>query len=226
MGVDGHTYTTEEIIYHDLLKCAFNSSGHNLEAFLGKLGAGEHMMKQIMCWPDSEVPIQRYYSDDDIDSLQTLIRQLHSMYYQTPEGEDETYDTSLHNIYTRRQYGRRSITEVKKEIQTIYDEYRPANKQGLADRVVESFCSFLGINSLDEAFEEIGRIRLHSLIRHREMMNRGEIGTVRKGDLVKSVVSSDYLPYILESGVLSKEYLGVGEFSDETPLDTDVSMIQ
>ena len=216
-------YSTEEIIYRDLLKCAFKSGGKNIEKFLDKLSGGEYMMRAIMCWPDSDEPIGRYYSEKDLNDFQTLIRQLHSMHYQTKIGEKEEYDPSLHNKYNR--YGKRTITQVKAEIQKIYDEYQPDEENSLGNRVVQSFCYPLGINSITEADSYIEDSKIHSLFRHQKMLQNGEIGQIRKGDIVKSVVSSDYLPYILENGVLSKEYLGVGEASDCTPLDTDVSIV-
>ena len=216
-------YGTEEIIYRDLLKCALESGGKNIEQFLGKLSGGEYMMRAIMCWPDSDELIGRYYSEKDLNDFQTLIRQLHSMHYQTKKSEKEEYDSSLHNKYEN--YGKRTISQVKTEIQTIYDEYKPNEKNGIGDRVVQSFCHPLGIDSIMEAYDYIENSKMRSFFRHRNMLQNGEIGQIRKGDIVKSVISSDYLPYILENGVLSKEYLGVGEASDCTPLDTDVSMI-
>lgn len=216
-------YNAEMIIYRDLLKCAFESGGKNIERFLNKLSGGEYMMRAIMRWPDSSEPIGRYYSKEDLDDFQTLIRQLHSMYYQTEEGKKEPYDTSLHNRFY--DYGRRSIKEVKSEIQKIHEEYHPNRNQTLVDQVVQKLCSPLGIKGLKEAYDYLEDSRSYSWFRHRGVVEAGKAGSIRKGDLVKSIISSDYLPYLLETGVLSKEYLGTGEASDVTPLDTDVSMI-
>lgn len=220
---NGEIYSAEMIIYRDLLKCAFKSGGKNIEKFLSKLSGGEYMMRAIMCWPDSSEPIGRYYSKKDLGDFQTLIRQLHSMYYQTEEGKKEPYDTSLRNKFY--DYGRRSIREVKSEIQIIYDEYQPDEHRTLADQVTQKLCSPLGIKSLAEAYEYLEDGKSYSWFRHREIVETGKPGSIKKGDLVKSIVSSSYLPYILETGVLSKEYLGTGEVSDLTPLDTDVSII-
>ena len=219
----GEKYNAEMIIYHDLLKCAFESGGKNIERFLNKLSGGEYMMRAIMCWPDSNEPIGRYYSKKDLDDFQTLIRQLHSMYYQTEEGRKEAYDTSLHNKYY--DYSGRTIAGVKSEIRKIYEEYRPDKYRTLSDQVIQKLCSPLGIKSLSDAYGYLENSKSHSWFRHRKIVETGEVGQIRRGDLVKSIVSSNYLPYILENGVLSKEYLGIGEASDCTPLDTDVSMI-
>ncbi len=220
---NGKMYNAEMIIYHDLLKCAFGSNGENIERFLNKLSGGEYMMRAIMCWSDSDEPINRYYSDKDLSDLQTLIRQLHSMHYQTKNGENDIYDTSLHDFY--RDYGNKSITSVKKEIQKIFDKYQPGKNQTLGNKVIQLFCYPLGIQSIAEAYEYLDEIKTHSWFRHREMVKTGKTGKIEKGDFVKSIVSSNYLPYILENGVLSKEYLGTGEASDCTPLDTDISVI-
>lgn len=216
-------YDTEKIIYRDLIKCAFESGGRNIEQFLDKLSGGDFMMRAIMCWQDSDEPIGKYYSEKDLNDFQTLIRQLHSMHYQTEEGEKEEYDSSLHNIY--RDYSKRTIAQVKAEIRTIYDEYQPNERNSLGDRVVQSFCRSLGINSIMEAYDYIENSKMHSFFRHRKIIQDGEVGQIENQDIVKSILSSDYLPYILENGVLSKEYLGVGAASDCTPLDTDVSVI-
>ena len=220
---NGREYSAEDIIYRDLLKCAFESGGKNIERFLDKLSGGNYMMHAIMRWPDSDERVEKYYSDKDVGDFQTLIRQLHSMYYQTKEGQAEEYNSSLHNKY--KDYGKRSIAEVKAEIQTIFDEYKPNEKYSLGDRVIQSFCYPLGIKSLSEAYDFIEDSQMRSFMRHQKLIKNNEVGKVKKGDLVKSVLSSDYLPYILENGVLSKEYLGVGAASDCTPLDTDVSVI-
>ena len=219
----GQEYGTEEIIYRDLLKCAFKSGAKNIERFLDKLSGGDYMMRAIMCWPDSDEPIGRYYSEEDLNDFQTLIRQLHSMHYQTKNGEKEDYNSSLHNKY--RNYGGRSIAQVKAEIQTIYDEYQPDKTFTLGDRVIQSFCYPLGIKGISEAYDYISDSQMHSFFRHRNLMQTGEVGQVHKGDLIKSAVHTNFLPSLLENGVISKEYLGVGEYSDCTPLDTDVSMI-
>lgn len=216
-------YGAEEIIYKDLLKCAFESAGKNIEQFLDKLSGGEYMMRAIMCWPDSNEPIGRYYSDKDLNDFQTLIRQLHSMYYQTKKGEKEEYNPSLHNKY--KNYGQRSIAQVKAEIQIIYNEFQPTERHNLGDKIIQNFCYPIGIKNMLEAYDYIEDSKMRSFFRHRKMLQDGKIGQIKKGDIVKSILSSDYLPYILENGVLSKEYLGVGEASDCTPLDTDVSMI-
>lgn len=220
---EGKMYNAEMIIYRDLLKCAFESGGKNIERFLSKLSGGEFMMRAIMCWPDSNEPIGRYYSKKDLDDFQALIGQLHSMYYQTEEGKKESYDTSLHNRFY--DYGGRSIKGVKSEIQKIYEEYRPDRNRTLTDQVIQKLCSPLGIKSMAEAYNYLEDSKSYSWFRHQEIIKTGKAGSIRKGDLVKSIVSSDYLPYILETGVLSREYLGTGEASDCTPLDTDVSMI-
>lgn len=220
---NGRVYKAEEIIYTDILKCAFGSGGKNIERFLDKLSGGECMMRAIMCWPDSADPIGRYYSKGDLDDFQSLIRQMHSMHYQTRAGEKEEYDYSLHNKY--RDYGEKSITEVKSEIQRIYDEYKPTKKYSLADRVVRSFCSQIGIKNLSEAYDRLSMNRAYSYSRHKNLILRNEVGKIRNGDFVKSIGKSDYLPYLLESGVLANEYLGIGAQSDCTPLDTDVAMI-
>ena len=218
----GKMYNAEMIIYRDLLKCAFESGGKNIERFLDKLSGGEYMMRAIMSWPDSNELIGRYYSEKDLDDLQALIRQLHSMHYQTKE-EKEGYDASLHNKYYN--YGGRTIAGVKSEIQKIYEEYQPDNYRTLSDQVVQRFCSPLGIKSLAQAYDYLEDSHSYSWFRHREIVESGKVGKIEKGDFVKSIVSSDYLPYILETGVLSKEFLGTGEASDLTPLDTDVSMV-
>lgn len=220
---NGKMYNAEMIIYRDLLKCAFESGGKNIEQFLSKLSGGEYMMRAITCWSDSDEPINRYYSDKDLSDLQTLIRQLHSMHYQTKSGEKYIYDTLLHDFC--KNYGKKSITSVKREIQKIFDKYQPGKNQTLGDKVIQQFCHPLGIQSIAEAYEYLDGIKTHSWFRHREMIKSGKTGKIEKGDFVKSIVSSNYLPYILENGVLSKEYLGTGEASDCTPLDTDISVI-
>lgn len=222
----GHLHKAEDIIYRDILKCAFSSSGENVRHFLDKLSSGTFMMSAIMCWPDSEEQIGKYYSKEDLESLQTLIRQLHSIHYQTASGDKESYDESLISINNSRdEFRKKPISEVKNDIQKIYDEYKPTKRYDLADRVVRSFCYPLDIKSLSEAYDRLNISQAESYARHKSLVLNGEIGKIHNGDFVKALGSSDYLPYLLESGILAKEYLGIGASSDCTPLDTDVAMV-
>ena len=223
---DDHLYNAEEIIYRDILKCAFGSGGENVRHFLDKLSSGTFMMSAIMCWPNSEDKIKKYYSKEDLESLRTLIRQLHSMHYQTASGDKESYDKSLIGINnSHNEFREKSISEVKNDIQKIYDEYKPTKRYDLADRVVRSFCYPLGIKSLSEAYDRLNMSQAESYARHKSLILKGEVGRIHNGDLIKALGSSDYLSYLLESGILAKEYLGIGASSDCTPLDTDVAMV-
>ena len=222
----GRSYKAEDIIYHDILKCAFMSGGKNVEQFLDKLSGGTDMMHAIMCWPGSDESIGNYYSKRDLNVLQTLIRQLHSIHYQTQSGDKENYTASLNSIKkSPNEFRNTSITDMKADIQKIYDEYRPTKRYDLADRVVRSFCHPLGIKNLSEAYEFLDHMQERSYYRHEELIASGKVGQIKNGDFIKSVGDSEYLPYLLESGVLAKEYLGIGAPSDCTPLDTDVAKI-
>lgn len=224
LDTKNHENSPEQIIYHDLLKCAFGSGSKNVENFLNKLSNGNYMMQAIRRWPDSEEPIGNFYSKSEVDGLQTLIRELHSFHYQTKSGKNEPYDRSLHNLYNK--YEEKSVRDVKTEIETIYDEYKLTSRYSLADRVARSFAHPLGIKNLAEAYQYLEDQKVNSYWRHRALAQSGEIGKIKKGDFIKSVINADYLPFILENGVLSKEYLGVGAYSDCTPLDTDVSKVE
>ena len=222
----GRLHKAEDIIYGDILKCAFNSSGENVRHFLDKLSSGTFIMSAIMCWPDSKEQVGKYYSKEDLESLQTLIRQLHSIHYQTTSGDKESYDESLISINNSRdEFRKKPISEVKNDIQKIYDEYKPTKRYDLADRVVRSFCYPLGIKSLSEALDRLNISQAESYARHKSLILNGEIGKIHNGDFIKALSSSDHLPYLLESGILAKEYLGIGASSDCTPLDTDVAMV-
>lgn len=226
-GENGISYDTEKIIYSDLLKCAFGSGGKNLEKAFDSLLDGENTMREILSLNDDDEKIGNVLKDEkSLYNVHNLVRQLHSLHYQTKTGQREEYDTSLHNSYSVMSHKNRTVSEVKKEIEKIIEEYKPTKRYTLSDRVVRSFCWPLGIKNMPEAYEYLENKRFNAYIKHRQDIKNGLIGKIEKGDFVKGVPSVEFLPYILENGVLAKEYLGVGASSDCTPLDTDVSEIE
>ncbi len=91
------------------------------------------------------------------------------------------------------------------------------------DRVIEMFCSSIGLNTLAQAKEWISKKIKEADRRNREAASSEMV--LHEGDFVKGIGDITYLRNILQNGSVSKEFLGASATSDATPLDTDVSRI-
>ena len=93
----------------------------------------------------------------------------------------------------------------------------------LADRAIRMFCGFTGIDTLEQAKEYIERKVKTADSRNRNASSSDMI--LEQGDFIKGIGGIKYLRNILQNGSVSKEFLGSSASSDNTPLDTDISMI-
>lgn len=85
-----------------------------------------------------------------------------------------------------------------------------------------------GINrDPQEMLAEMDEIIAQSDKRNREFAQNGHF-VPQEGDLIKGIVKKDqmaWLPDIMQTGSLAREFLGASSDSDNTPLDTDLGMV-
>lgn len=201
-------YTGEEIIYRDLVKCAFRSGGKGILTFCDRLEEGGALVEGLASGRVEEAELDAR----EKELAESLMQQLDSLWMQTEKGQNHLPAT----------YGTTNLTEMARAVTYAY---RPTKRYSLADRVARMYCWSEGVHGVAEALELMERNIAEADARHREMYARGQAGVIRQGDLVKNLMSVEYLGNTLENGILAKEFLGAGAKSDATPLDTDFAMV-
>ena len=85
----------------------------------------------------------------------------------------------------------------------------------------------LDTDNPSEILRQMDEIAIEADKRGRELARRGDFKP-KEGDLIKGVARADklaWLPDIMQSGSLAKEFLGAASDSDLTPLDTDLARV-
>lgn len=202
------TMSRKIVVFFDLLKASFGSNNRSINEYLKNIEVATKLYDDIITGK-----IQ-YEDLDEINQNELLIfcKHLVTLYNNTQMGkkEGEKFVTTG-NILT-------DIHELTKRLSI--DGTLDYN---LADRIIRMFCGFAGINSLKQAKEYVNNKIQFANSRNRNAANSEMI--LEKGDYIKGIGGIGYLRNILQNGCLSKEYLGASASSDNTPLDTDVSII-
>ena len=196
------------VIFSDLIKCSFGSNNRSVNDYLNNIDFASKLYESIR-----KGQIQ-YDELDQVEKDELLIFSRH-----------------LATLYNNTLQAKKMVEEVKLTGSVMDDLLELSKKMSpngtldynLGDRVIRMFCGFAGINTLSQAKEYI-----YKKITTVDERNRNAAGydmILERGDFIKGIGSVNYLKDILQSGSISKEYLGASAGSDLTPLDTDVSMI-
>ena len=219
---DGRRYTTEEVIYCDILKCAFGSNGKSIKSFLNDLENGDAFIKKLH-EADKTQKVSNCFSNDEITDGVNLIETLNSLYYsqmQSGKREDQFQDVGLPN-FDKIMDG--SVGELEQIINKAERIFGASSRYTIGDRVVRSFCYPIGITGISSAYDYLEEHQSEATTKNIKNAEQDDI-THFVGDYIyKGISNVEYLSSILEDGILSKEYLGVGVARDLTPLDTDFS---
>lgn len=194
------------VIFADLLKASFGSNNRSLREYLENIERGYNLFCRIV----QEDLIYENLTLDEKNTLDTFCSHLIRLYFNTSKGKTSNvvFDgDALENISMLKEL-------FSKDGKVDYD---------LPDRIVRMFCHFSGIDTVSGAKEYMAK-----KVSIRDAQNRErakEKFTIVKGDLIKGLNKIDYLSYLLQNGILAKEFLNDAADSDRTPFDTDVSMV-
>ena len=193
----------EAIIFSDLLRAAFGSNNRSLINYLKTIRRGNELYKELK-------QTNRELTIEEQQILEQFISHMHTLYHNTLKGKNDEREFTLSGDYV-------------KDIDKLVELLSPNGivEYDLADRIIDMFCHFAGITSLEEAEEYMKRKVAEADIRNRATQTL----QLRRGDFVKGIGDIKYLGHILQNGSVSKEHLGAYSTSDATQLDTDLSMI-
>lgn len=197
------------IILKDLLDIEIDSSNPSLYNYISALREGGFVFDKVRLLGESSLsPTER----------EKLIRFLNRM------------DTLYENSRLGRSMNLPSTQDLplNRRLSRLTENFRLRKGQTLTQRVFEMFVAPSGYSSLDQVLGRMETVKTQADARNRALISSAHspdlplsIGT---GDCLKGV-DMEYLPQILSSGALAREYLGAASDSDATPFDTDTETV-
>ncbi len=191
------------IVFSDLLRATMGSNNRSMLNYLKSIKDGNRLYKQLK---NGEIEL----TDKEKEVLDNFLKHLITLYNNTLKGRLDNQDFIISGDYV-------------KDIDKLMELLSPTGDldYNLADRLVDMFCHFAGITTLEEAEEYMEQKRSAADKRNRSTRQL----ELSQGDFVKGIGGITHLGHILQNGSVSKEYLGAYSTSDATPLDTDLSMV-
>ena len=216
---NGREYSAEEIIYHDILKCAFGSNAKTIDLFLDKLEEGDSFIKKLH-HSIKTLQAKEVFSKEELSAGIDYIETLNSIYYsQMRSGRKEEFQPTT--LISLDDAMNESIGMLDYKVGKVVDRFTPTSRYSLGDRVVRSFCYPLGIGGIADARAYLQKQKENTTQKNMQAVCNGEIGVPTGNYIYKGILNAKNLSGILESGVLAREYAGTGSTGDATPLDTD-----
>ncbi|MGN1323569.1 MAG: hypothetical protein ACI4VT_06200 [Bacilli bacterium] len=202
------TMSKKVIVFSDLIKSSFGSNNRSVNVYLKNIEFGSSLYESIK---SSQIQFDSL-GETEIRELNTFCSHLATLYNNTMNAKknNETFKSTGYVLT--------DIIELSKKLSP--DGTLDYN---LADRAIRMFCGFTGIDTLEQAKEYIERKVKTADSRNRNASSSDMI--LEQGDFIKGIGGIKYLRNILQNGSVSKEFLGSSASSDNTPLDTDISMI-
>ena len=202
------TISKKVIVFSDLIKSSFGSNNRSVNVYLKNIEFGSSLYESIK---SGQIQFDSL-GETEMRELNTFCSHLATLYNNTMNAKknNETFKSTGYVLT--------DIIELSKKLSP--DGTLDYN---LADRAIRMFCGFTGIDTLEQAKEYIERKVKTADSRNRNASSSDMI--LEQGDFIKGIGGIKYLRNILQNGSVSKEYLGSSASSDNTPLDTDISMI-
>ena len=187
----------QSLIYADLLKCEIGSGGGSIKRFVQKIRYGEDLMRSIVSGNLDEDELNA----DNKKLLDSLLGQLNTLYAQIEDNKEKDL----------------SQADLKTKIVDVLNKIKPTSRYDLSDRIVRIFFYSNGVKSANQLLQASENAKKYANSKNKKAEKHLSL---KNNDLIK-VLDIDYLDTTIENGILAKEYLGVGQRSDYTPLDID-----
>ena len=202
------TMSKKVTVFSDLIKSSFGSNNRSVNVYLKNIEFGSSLYESIK---SGQIQFDSL-GETEMRELNTFCSHLATLYNNTMNAKknNETFKSTGYVLT--------DIIELSKKLSP--DGTLDYN---LADRAIRMFCGFTGIDTLEQAKEYIERKVKTADSRNRNASSSDMI--LEQGDFIKGIGDIKYLRNILQNGSVSKEFLGSSASSDNTPLDTDISMI-
>ena len=198
-------------IFSDLIKASFGSNNRSVNNYLANLEFGQNIFEQIK---NNSLNIDSL-TTQELNELITFRNHLATMFESTMVGKYGDFKFSISD-------------NIANDILVLASTLSPNGTldYNLGDRLVDMFCGFTDIKTLDQAKEYIDT-KIQSAEQRNIEASKSKM-MLEEGDLVKGLSDKGlyYLEDILQNGSVSKEFLGSDASSDNTPFDTDLSVIE
>lgn len=198
------------IIFSDLLRASLGSNNRSLIDYLDNLEKGNQLFIDLY---HHKITLNELKSEDK-DILKDFSNHLITLYNNTFIKRNPSQ--SNHTLINLS-----DSLEENLKVLFLQDEKVVLN---LPDKIVKMFGHYAGFDSLTQMKNYIIDHKKNADSKNRKLA-KTKI-TLDKGDFVKGINSKDYLSTILQNGSVAKEFLGVFDKGDCTPLDTDLSKIE
>ena len=194
-------------IFCDLLKIDMESSSRNLISYLDTMEQGNILIQNVLNKGSDRTD---QLPKEQIETLGEYCKILNSI-YNSFKGE------------AKRGKKRKNNENLLQDIQELcklfkVDKYGGIEK--LPDRIIRAVASPIGITTLKQARETI-----ETISKNANEKNRTERILLKKGDLVKGIRKTKYIPEMLQHGIVAKDFLGADASYDCTPGDMDCELV-
>ncbi|MEO6508645.1 MAG: hypothetical protein ABIO02_01715, partial [Patescibacteria group bacterium] len=196
-----------DTIYRDLLRVSVDSADQSLYIYLNSLNDGQGVL--------SKMESNGYSSLAQAEQRQ-LARFL--------QRAGVLYDNSLLGR-TTPQGESLPATTIEERVSRLKDDLKVRPNQPIVARLAEMFAEPIGYSSIEEVLEKMNRVKQEAHARNSEGPRiKDDVVEVHVGDLLKGV-GTDAFDYIIRTGTVAREYIGIAAESDSTPFDTDTGMV-
>ena len=194
------------IIFSDLIRATLASNNRSVNDYLDNIEVGSNLYRKIT----SGMLSYDLLNEEDKKTMKVFSKHLETLYNSSMKGKKEPFASDKDTIERIDDL----VTKLSPNGTSDYD---------IDDRVVRMFCGYAGINTMKEARDFI-KLKFQQAQLRNIQTSKHDM-TLEKGDFIKGIGEITYLSSILENGCRAKELLGANASSDNTPLDTDISII-
>ena len=193
-------------IFSDLLKCAVKSGNRDLKEYIEGIEKGNELFLLV----SSEQVKYEELAEEQTELLNNYINQLYVLYENTKKGQKEPI-VRTENALTNIQFLIKAFSSNGK-----FD-------YNLPDKIVRMFGHFAGYNSIEDVKKDLEKSLKEA--HNKGIENANKPFKLEDGDFIKGINDLKYLGNILQNGSIASDFLGDSATSNNTPLDTDLSII-
>lgn len=193
------------IIFSDLLKVSLSSNNRSIKEYIDSLEHGNAIYESVVSGKVKFEDLKENEVAELLSFRDKILAVTKARFKKQNDGFSKTENV---------------VEDIKKLGEIISP--RADHDKNLADRVVQIFCGSVGITSIYQA-KELLKTKIETVEKKNRESATSEF-TIKPGDLIKGI-NRRFFGKILQTGSVSKEFLGESAGSDMTPLDTDLSML-
>lgn len=194
------------IIFSDLMKAALGSNNRSLKDYIQEIEAGYSLFTRVKKSEDlSKLTREETYV------LNKFLDYLSALYSSVRSTSTDTF-MRTGNMF--------------EDLENLKSKFIKSGQipEDLPDRIVKMYCHFAGFDTMNSI-----KIYINSKVRSTDIKHRIAINhpiLLKKGDFIKGISKVEHLSFILQNGVLAKEYMSVSSMDDLTPLDVELKAIE